>query len=123
MSVPMPISTATRFIAIVSSLHLDVRVLDHLRPALDLGGDRLAKLVRRARDHFETARGEPLLVLWALEYPGDLARELVDDRLRRAARSENALPVAHLEIRHTRLAHRRHLRQLRRASFRGDGER
>src|SRR5690242_20557420 len=58
----------------------DVRVLYHFRPAPDLGRDRLAEFVGRARDDLEAHRRKSLLGVRRAQHAGELGVELVHDR-------------------------------------------
>src|SRR5262249_37641578 len=96
-----------------SLLRLDAGILGDLHPGLDLldlvgpEGSRIAWLYREAElvdpgDH-----------LRLLEAGHELARQAIEDRLRRRRRREEARPRGGIGARHTLLIERRHLGKMR----------
>src|SRR5258708_7781738 len=79
---------------------LDLGVPDDALPLGELGLDEGCELGGGLLHDFGTLRREMLLRLRRGEDDADLLGELVDDRLRRAGRSEDAPPVRHLVAGH-----------------------
>src|SRR5688572_25345597 len=96
-----------------SSLGLDAGGLYDRGPTLDLRRDGFPELFGCAGDDVHACPGVTRLRIGLLENADHLARELVHDRLRRAFRREDALPVAHLQVGDAGLDHGGNVWQLR----------
>src|SRR5262249_18242754 len=84
----------------VTSLRLDLRELDHLRPALGLLGDELAEFRGRQDQNGAAHVLEPPLDLRIGERGIDLAVEQIDDFRGRLGRRANSGPAAAHIARH-----------------------
>src|SRR5688572_10197546 len=80
-------------------------------PALGFLFHEFRELARRACHHIDAAIGEALDDIRCFHGVDDHAVELVDHRLRRAGRDEDALPGAARELRITGLRHGRRIRE------------
>src|SRR5690349_16626842 len=106
-----------------SIVDVDLRILYHLAPALDLGVQEPGELRRRL-----PAGGGPLFLphllhVGRLQRLGDLPVELVGDLLRGSVGHPHGVPRGHVEVAQAELGERRHVGDEGRARRRGDGER
>src|SRR5688572_14905039 len=89
------------------SLDLDAGVIDHLLPVGEVGLLALGESLGRRADGIEAQRLPLLHRLGLLQHLVDVGRQLVDDRLGRPGRCEDAVPAFDGEIGEARLLHGR----------------
>src|SRR5438105_429112 len=88
-----------------------VRRLDELAETLSVVSDHRVELVGRGGHELDALRLEAHLDVGRGQHLGDVLADLVDDRLRRAGRRQNAEPGIVLEFRHSRFLEGRNVRQ------------
>src|SRR6185369_15607588 len=98
-----------------SSIDADVRRLDDLRPAREVGLHLRGELVGRVADRLYPERGIALFDEIRFQDHGKLALQALDHRPRRRRRREDAGPRGDVEALEARLAEGRHLGQRARA--------
>src|SRR3954471_13607027 len=97
------------FMGFLQSLHVGTRLPDNGGPARRFPADVLGELPGRAGDDIELDVGQALGYVGQVQDPRQLVVVALDDRLRRAARREEADPGDGLEVLEPGLDERRYL--------------
>src|SRR5262244_2989737 len=100
----MPMSRRSRGVGLerwnglmAALLHRDLGLRRHRLPDGDVFANEGGELGRRVSDRLHRLGGEGGLRVRLLQYPYDLAVELVDDRRGRARRRQDAVPCDRIE--------------------------